>query len=156
MHDRERRRVRAHLGAMVCALALLPAPLDAAPRLHGQILGPGGRALENVRVRLYVNGAAAASAWADSTGAYAVDLPDAPAGATMLAWFIPVDDELVPECVILTESPALADPTLLPCVPRVSLGSDGAVWSPTLLDPTERMERLKALPCFQELLKSSR
>jgi len=136
--------------ASVLALSVLAAAasLGAGPRLTGRVLGPGDRPLDAVRVKIYVGGTPATTTWADSTGAYTVEIPSMPPGATVMAWFIPVNDDLSPECLILAESPTLSSGGLLPCVPRLRVGGEGAEYSVTLLGPDARLEKLKALPCF--------
>ncbi len=130
-------------------LAVAAEAIDKAPHLHGRVLGPGDRPLTAVRVRLYVDGAPGASTWADSTGAYSLPLPGSNRGANVMAWFFPVDDELVPECVLIGEGP-LADSELLSCVPRLARSPNGIEYSLTLLDTDGRLERLRASPCFEQ------
>lgn len=152
----DRARAWTALGGLALTTVLGAGPLEAATSLYGRVLGPGERPLDAVRVKIYVSGVAAAAVWADSTGAYAIDLPAAPDGATVIAWFVPVNDDLAAECVILSESPALSRPAVLPCVPRLLVGPEGAEYSPTLLEAGERLERLKRLPCFEKNFHEAR
>lgn len=87
--------------------------------------------------------------WADSTGAYALALPEFDPRSDVLAWFIPADDELVPECVFLGAGPLASSPAM-PCVPRLAPGPGGHIeHTLTLLDTDARLEKLRRLPCFE-------
>jgi hypothetical protein len=147
---------RAGRALLLAALFLSPAlPARAgAPRLSGRITGPGGAPLAAVRVRIFADGIPVASAWADSLGDYAVDIPPLPEGRTAVAWFIPADDGIVAECALLAESPAARRAEVyFPCIPRIALSAEGAEFSPVLLDEAGRMERLRGLPCFERYIK---
>jgi hypothetical protein len=96
-----------------------------------------------------VDGAPVGSAVTEGTGYYDLRAPyDPTADATVLLWFMAPDHVLMPKMLVLQESRACKEQSIISaCIPRASL-TPGHQFRVYLFDPQTRNKELSELDCL--------
>lgn len=97
--------------------------------MSGRVTNEAGDPLPGVTVKAFVDGFPGATFLSDPEGRYALRFPlsglgvDGPDASTVVVWWIPTRErDLLPEIVLLRESPRARDLGLWsPCLPRIGV-----------------------------------
>ena len=115
----------------------------------GTVLDINDRAIANVLVDLFIDGALAGTATTEGSGYYEISVPYDPRGdTTVLLWYVPRDRVLLPKELVIRESKVSQANTLISrCVPRATL-TPGHQFRVYIFDSTNRNKDLAELNCL--------
>jgi hypothetical protein len=91
--------------------------------LSGTVTDRDGSVMEGVLVQLFVEGIVSTTTKTDAEGLYALEFTiDPQADETIVVWWVPPRDDLVPELALIRESTSDREMGLWgPCVPRIGV-----------------------------------
>ena len=115
----------------------------------GTVLDVNDHPVAGVEVKLFVDGTTVGSAVTEGTGFYDLRAPyDPTADATVLLWFVSPDHALMPKMLVLQESRACKEQSIIStCVPRATV-TPGHQFRVYLFDPQTRNKELSELDCL--------
>lgn len=115
----------------------------------GTVLDVNDHPVPGVEVKLFVDGMVVGSALTEGNGYYDIRAPyDESADVTVLLWFVAPDHGLMPKMLVLHESRASKDQSLISaCVPRATV-TPGHQFRVYLFDPQSRNKELSELNCL--------
>lgn len=115
----------------------------------GTVLDVNDHPVPGVEVKLFVDGAPIGAAVTEGNGYYDLRAPyDPTADATVLLWFMAPDHTLMPKMLVLQESRACKEQSVISaCVPRATV-TPGRQFRVYLFDPQTRNKELSELDCL--------
>jgi hypothetical protein len=115
----------------------------------GVVLDVSDHPLNNVQVKLFVDGQMVGSALTEGSGYYEIKVPyDLHSDATTLIWYLAQDKALMPKEVVIRESKASQESALISkCVPRATL-TPGRQFRVYLFDAANRNKDIAETNCL--------
>lgn len=115
----------------------------------GTVLDVNDHPVPGAEVKLFVDGTPVGSAVTEGSGYYDLRAPyDPTADATVLLWFVAPDHTLMPKMLVLQESRACKEQSIISsCVPRATV-TPGHQFRVYLFDPQTRNKELSELDCL--------
>lgn len=115
----------------------------------GVVLEVNDRPLNNVQVKLFVDGQIVGSALTEGSGHYEIKVPyDPHSDTTTLIWYVPQDKTLMAKEVVIRESKACRENALISkCVPRATL-TPGRQFRVYLFDAANRNKDIAETNCL--------
>lgn len=143
----------AGLGGDVAAqqtTAEVPPGQRATATLSGTVTDAGGAPLSDVAVKVFEEGFLLEETTSAADGTYQLQFPYLPdIDWTIVAWYVPPSEELVPEILILRESLRSKSLDLWStCLPRLELKAQ-MQYDATLVDGDTKRQMISQLECFE-------
>jgi len=115
----------------------------------GTVLDVNDHPVAGVDVKLFVDGAVVGSALTEGSGYYDLKAPyDPTADTTVLLWFVAPDHGLMPKMLVLQESRACKEQSIISsCIPRATV-TPGHQFRVYLFDPQSRNKELSEMNCL--------
>jgi hypothetical protein len=119
--------------------------------MTGTVVDTGGQGIAGVMVKIFEEGFRVEETETGGDGSYALEfayLPDI--DWTIMVWFVPPGEVLIPEIVILRESLKSKELELWsPCLPRIELGSR-VKYDVTLFTEETKLAQMSELDCMKQ------